>query len=72
MSPGLGVPGTEVIFPLSPKLAIRGRFDSEEDVVHADKDTVAGINSLLISNCQNLRSSDVMRCLATTVVQKEK
>lgn len=53
MSPGFGVAGTEVIFPLSPKLAIRGRFDGEENVVQADKETVAGINSLLISNCHN-------------------
>jgi Protein of unknown function (DUF4238) len=51
ISPGFGKPGTEVLFPLSPNLALRGRFDGEETVVQADKETVAGINSLLISNC---------------------
>jgi hypothetical protein len=53
ISPGFAVPGTEVIFPLSPKLALRGRFDGEENVTKADKETVATINSLLISNCHN-------------------
>jgi Protein of unknown function (DUF4238) len=52
-SPGFAMPGTEVIFPLSPKLALRGRFDGEESVIQADKETVAGINSLLISNCHH-------------------
>jgi Protein of unknown function (DUF4238) len=52
-SPGFAVRGTEVIFPLSPKLALRGRFDGEENVIQADKETVAGINSLLISNCHH-------------------
>ncbi|WP_190241943.1 DUF4238 domain-containing protein [Bradyrhizobium algeriense] len=53
LSPGFGMPGTEVLFSLSPKLALRGRFDGEENIVQEDKDTVAGINSLLISNCHN-------------------
>jgi hypothetical protein len=52
-SPGFAMPGTEVIFPLSPKVALRGRFDGEEDVIQADKETVAGINSPLISNCHD-------------------
>jgi hypothetical protein len=53
MSPGFGVLETEVIFPLSHKLAIRGRFDEEESILHADREIVAEINSLLISNCHN-------------------
>jgi hypothetical protein len=52
-SPGFAISGTEVIFPLSPKIALRGRFDGEEDVIRADKEAVAGINSLLISNCHD-------------------
>lgn len=52
-SPGFAMPGTEVIFPLSPKIALRGRFDGEEDIIRADKEAVAGINSLLISNCHD-------------------
>jgi hypothetical protein len=53
LSPGLAVPGTEVIFPLSPQLALRGRFEGEENVLETDRSTVAGINSLLISNAHN-------------------
>ena len=52
-SPGFAMSGTEVIFPLSPKLVLRGQFDGEESVTQADKETVATINSLLISNCHN-------------------
>jgi hypothetical protein len=53
MSPGFAVPGTEVIFPLSPKLVLRGMFDAGGDVIDANRDTVAEINSLLISNIHN-------------------
>ncbi|WP_027530107.1 DUF4238 domain-containing protein [Bradyrhizobium sp. WSM3983] len=53
VSPGFSLPGTEVIFPLSPKLALHGRFDGEENAIEADRETVAGINSLLISNCND-------------------
>ncbi len=52
-SPGFGVSGTEVIFPLSTKLALRGSFEGEENVVEGDLFTVGGINSILISNCNN-------------------
>lgn len=52
-SPGFAVVGTEVIFPLSPKLAISGQFDGEDGVDQVDKDEVAGINTLLISNCHH-------------------
>lgn len=50
---GIATPGTEVIFPLSPQLLLRGTFEGEENVVEVDADTVAGINSLLISNIHN-------------------
>jgi hypothetical protein len=50
---GFATSGSEVIFPLSPKIALRGRFDGEEDVIDASKETVAGINSLLIGNCHD-------------------
>jgi hypothetical protein len=52
-SPGFAMPGTEVIFPLSQRLALRGQFDGEENVIEANKETVAGINSLLIGNCHD-------------------
>ncbi|MDB5603420.1 MAG: hypothetical protein JWP25_320 [Bradyrhizobium sp.] len=53
LSPGLAVPDTEVIFPISPQLALRGSFEGGENVVEADTSTVAGINSQLISNAHN-------------------
>jgi hypothetical protein len=53
LSPGLAIRGTEVIFPISPQLVLRGSFDGGEDVVEADTSTVAGINSQLISNAHN-------------------
>ena len=53
LSPGLAVPGTELIFPISPHLVLRGSFEGEENVVEVDTSTVAGINSLLISNAHN-------------------
>jgi hypothetical protein len=53
ISSGFAVSGTEAIFPLSPKVALRGRFDGEEGVIQVDKEAVAGINSLLISNCHD-------------------
>ena len=53
LSPGFAVPGTEVIFPISPQLALRGSFEGGENVIKADTSTVAGINSLLISNAHN-------------------
>ena len=53
VSPGFAVPGTEVFFPLSPQLVLRGTLEGEENGIDADRDTVAGINSLLISNIHN-------------------
>jgi hypothetical protein len=53
LSPGFAVPGTEVIFPLSPQLVLRGTYEGEENVVDADRETVARINSQLISNIHN-------------------
>jgi hypothetical protein len=50
-SPGFRVAGTEVIIPLSTKLALRGTFEGEEDVVEGDIFTVGSINSIVISNC---------------------
>lgn len=51
--PGLATPGTEVIFPLSPTMVLRGTFDGEENMVEVDADTVAAINTLLIGNAHN-------------------
>lgn len=52
-SPGFGGEGTEVIFPLSTTLSLRGTFDGPEDVIDADAAMVGQLNSLIISNAQN-------------------
>jgi Protein of unknown function (DUF4238) len=53
LSPGFGLKETEIIFPLSTTLALRGSFEGEENVIEADAATVATINSLVISNAHN-------------------
>jgi Protein of unknown function (DUF4238) len=53
MSPGFALAGTEVIFPLSTNIALRGTFEGEENVVKSDMATVAQLNSLIISNAEN-------------------
>jgi hypothetical protein len=53
LSPGFGLKETEIIFPLSTPLALRGSFEGEENVVEADAAMVATINALIISNAQN-------------------
>jgi len=51
-SPGFGVSGTEVLVPISTKLALRGSFEGEENVADAGIFTVSTINSILISNVE--------------------
>jgi hypothetical protein len=53
LSPGFSLKETEIIFPLSTTLALRGSFEGEENVVEADATMVATINTLIISNAQN-------------------
>lgn len=53
MSPGFAMGHTEVIFPISTKLALKGTFEGEESVVDADAATVGSMNSLIISNAEN-------------------
>jgi Protein of unknown function (DUF4238) len=48
--PGLAENNSEIIFPLSTKLALRGRSDGEEGVVNADVGAVAKVNSQIINN----------------------
>jgi len=48
--PGLAETNSEILFPLSPKLALRGRADGDETVVNADAVAVAEINSHMISS----------------------
>ena len=53
LSPGFALKETEIVFPLSTNLALRGSFEGEENVVDADADMVGTINSMVISNAQN-------------------
>jgi hypothetical protein len=53
LSPGFSVAGTEVIFPLSTNMVLRGTFEGEENAVEADEAEVGKINSLVISNAEN-------------------
>jgi hypothetical protein len=48
--PGLAETNSEILFPLSPKLALRGRAEGDETVVNADAVAVAEINSHMIGN----------------------
>jgi hypothetical protein len=48
--PGLDEDDAEIIFPLSTKLAVRGRTEGDEGVVNADASAVGEINSHLINN----------------------
>jgi hypothetical protein len=48
--PGLAEGNSEIIFPLSTKLALRGRSEGEEGSVNADAAEVAELNSHIINN----------------------
>jgi hypothetical protein len=45
---GYTISATEVLFPLSPKLAIIGRLDGKEDTVDVDKYEVARLNAIIM------------------------
>jgi hypothetical protein len=46
--PGLGVPGTQLLFPVSLKLALIGAFDIEDEEIEADERLIAQINGTVI------------------------
>lgn len=52
-SPGYGLRSTEVLFPLSQNLLLLGDFDGKNGVIEGSRETVASINSELISNAVN-------------------
>lgn len=53
LSPGFALKETEIIFPLSTNLILRGSFEGEENVIEADANMIGMINTLVISNAQN-------------------
>jgi hypothetical protein len=51
--PGFGLPGTEVIFPLSAELALHGSYEGEDNEVYIPADVVALINGAALANAEN-------------------
>lgn len=49
-SPGFGLRGTEVIFPLSHNLALMGTFEGQEAFVEATTEIVAATNGIVIAH----------------------
>lgn len=47
-SPGYGMPNTEVIFPISKRLALIGSFEDPDRIVPATREQVANVNSHVI------------------------
>ncbi len=47
--PGFGVPGTDVLFPVSTKVAIIGRFEPINKHIVASQELIAGINGMTIA-----------------------
>ena len=53
-SPGLGLPKTDLFFPVCKSLAFVGRFEEKEEIVFcADSDYMARFNGTIICNSQN-------------------
>jgi hypothetical protein len=49
-SPGFGLKGTRVYFPVSKNISLIGEFEGNEGMFHADIDLIATLNSRLILN----------------------
>jgi hypothetical protein len=47
-APGLGLSDRDVLIALSPKVALLGRLEGEEDIVEVDKRTVASFNATVM------------------------
>jgi len=52
-SPGFGLTGTQVCFPVSQDLVLIGEFDKEDGVVHGSEELVALCNSTILHNFYN-------------------
>jgi hypothetical protein len=50
--PGLGLRGTEIVFPISPRIAAIGAFELEDKVADVDAETVADINGTIVAFAQ--------------------
>lgn len=52
-SPGLGLKGTEVVFPLTKELALLGTFDGKDETLQASPHLVAAVNSRTLRFSRN-------------------
>ncbi len=52
-SPGFGLTGTQVYFPVSQDLVLMGEFETEDDVVRGTEELVALCNSTILHNFYN-------------------
>lgn len=50
--PGHGLAGTEIIFPVSRRLAVVGAFELEEGEIQLTEDSVAGFNGAIVAYAQ--------------------
>ncbi len=50
--PGLGLPKTEIVFPVSPRLAVIGAFEIKDDEGDVSDEAVASINGAAIATAQ--------------------
>ena len=50
--PGLGLPGTSVVFPLSRELCLMGEFETDGRVLEIDFQSVAHVNGAIIANAE--------------------
>ena len=48
-SPGFGLPDTEIVFPLSPRIALLGAFEIADSVHEINEAMVAGVNACTIN-----------------------
>jgi hypothetical protein len=51
-SPGYGLSGTTVLFPLSPELCLRGQFEGAADSVLLSPIQVAQVNMAMLASCE--------------------
>lgn len=52
-SPGFGLTGTQVYFPISQNLALLGEFDAKDGFIIGTEEVVAHLNSRMINNAYN-------------------
>ena len=50
--PGLGLPSTEILFPISTKLALIGAFEIKDAVLDISDMAVAGFNGAMVAYAQ--------------------